>query len=159
MFRFYLIGGGIPITVCGIRAAANIRNYGSHPSAPYCWMAWEPSFYGPPSFITFVNCMYFLSTFIQLKRHPECKYELKEPPEEQQKLAANENGEINHQDSMPLSLISTSALKNEHNFHSQLLGASLLCSCMSLCGCLGPWWSLCTILWTWFLASSLEPLV
>uniref|UniRef100_A0A5F4VT94 Adhesion G protein-coupled receptor A3 n=1 Tax=Callithrix jacchus TaxID=9483 RepID=A0A5F4VT94_CALJA len=128
MLRFYLIGGGIPIIVCGITAAANIRNYGSRPNAPYCWMAWEPSlgaFYGPASFITFVNCMYFLSIFIQLKRHPERKYELKEPTEEQQRLAANENGEINHQDSMSLSLISTSVLENEHTFHSQLLGASL----------------------------------
>ncbi|EDL99907.1 G protein-coupled receptor 125 (predicted), isoform CRA_b [Rattus norvegicus] len=128
MLRFYLIGGGIPIIVCGITAAANIKNYGSRPSAPYCWMAWEPSlgaFYGPASFITFVNCMYFLSIFIQLKRHPERKYELKEPAEEQQRLAANENGEINPQDSMSLSLISTSTLENEHSFQSQLLGASL----------------------------------
>ncbi|XP_052497855.1 adhesion G protein-coupled receptor A3 isoform X2 [Budorcas taxicolor] len=128
MLRFYLIGGGIPIIVCGITAAANIKNYGSRPNAPYCWMAWEPSlgaFYGPASFITFVNCMYFLSIFIQLKRHPERKYELKEPTEEQQRLAANENGEVSHQDSMSLSLISTSALGNEHTFHAQLLGASL----------------------------------
>uniref|UniRef100_A0A9L0JW07 Adhesion G protein-coupled receptor A3 n=1 Tax=Equus asinus TaxID=9793 RepID=A0A9L0JW07_EQUAS len=128
MLRFYLIGGGIPIIVCGITAAANIKNYGSRPNAPYCWMAWEPSlgaFYGPASFITFVNCMYFLSIFIQLRRHPERKYELKEPTEEQQRLAANEHGEVNHQDSMSLSLISTSALENEHTFHSQLLGASL----------------------------------
>lgn len=96
--------------------------------SPSCWMAWEPSlgaFYGPASFITFVNCMYFLSIFIQLKRHPERKYELKEPAEEQQRLAANENGEINPQDSMSLSLISTSTLENEHSFQSQLLGASL----------------------------------
>ncbi|XP_007115906.2 adhesion G protein-coupled receptor A3 isoform X2 [Physeter macrocephalus] len=128
MLRFYLIGGGIPVIVCGITAAANIKNYGSRPNAPYCWMAWEPSlgaFYGPASFITFVNCMYFLSIFIQLKRHPERKYELKEPSEEPRRLAANENGEANHQDSLSLSLISTSALENEHTFHSQLLGASL----------------------------------
>ena len=128
MLRFYLIGGGIPIIVCGITAAANIKNYRSRPNAPYCWMAWEPSlgaFYGPASFITFVNCMYFLSIFIQLKRHPERKYELKEPTEEQQWLAANENGEVSYQDSMSLSLISTSALENEHTFHAQLLGASL----------------------------------
>lgn len=32
--RFYLIGGGIPIIVCGITAAANIRNYGSRTNAP-----------------------------------------------------------------------------------------------------------------------------
>ncbi|KAK1346020.1 hypothetical protein QTO34_008489 [Cnephaeus nilssonii] len=125
---FYLIGGGIPIIVCGITAAANIKNYGSRPSAPYCWMAWEPSlgaFYGPASFIAFVNCMYFLSIFIQLKRHPERKYELKEPAEEQQRLAANENGEVAQQDSMSLSLTSTSALENEHTFQAQLLGAGL----------------------------------
>ncbi|KAJ6659388.1 hypothetical protein lerEdw1_019120 [Lerista edwardsae] len=127
-FRFYLIGGGIPVIVCGITAAANIRNYGSRPHAAYCWMAWEPSlgaFYGPAGFIIFVNCMYFLSIFIQLKRHPERKFELKEPAEEQQRLATNEHGDPNHQDSMSVSLVSTSALENEHSFHAQLLGVSL----------------------------------
>ncbi|XP_053258357.1 adhesion G protein-coupled receptor A3 [Podarcis raffonei] len=128
MLRFYLIGGGIPVIVCGITAAANIRNYGSRPHAAYCWMAWEPSlgaFYGPSSFIIFVNCMYFLSIFIQLKRHPERKFELKEPAEEQQRLATNEHSDLNHQDSMSVSLVSTSALENEHSFHAQLLGVSL----------------------------------
>ncbi|XP_030419087.1 adhesion G protein-coupled receptor A3 isoform X5 [Gopherus evgoodei] len=128
MLRFYLIGGGIPIIVCGITAAANIRNYGSRPNAPYCWMTWEPSlgaFYGPASFIIFINCMYFLSIFIQLKRHPERKFELKEPAEEQQRLATSEHGNLNHQDSVSVSLVSTSALENEHSFQAQLLGASL----------------------------------
>nr|XP_048704668.1 adhesion G protein-coupled receptor A3 isoform X3 [Caretta caretta] len=128
MLRFYLIGGGIPIIVCGITAAANIRNYGSRPNAPYCWMTWEPSlgaFYGPASFIVFINCMYFLSIFIQLKRHPERKFELKEPAEEQQRLATSEHGDLNHQDSVSVSLVSTSALENEHSFQAQLLGASL----------------------------------
>ncbi|XP_052636306.1 adhesion G protein-coupled receptor A3 isoform X2 [Harpia harpyja] len=128
MLRFYLIGGGIPIIVCGITAAANIRNYGSRPNAPYCWMTWEPSlgaFYGPASFIIFINCMYFLSIFIQLKRHPERKYELKEPVEEQQRLATNEHGELAHQDSLSVSLVSTSALENEHSFQAQLLGVGL----------------------------------
>ncbi|XP_045429631.1 adhesion G protein-coupled receptor A3 isoform X2 [Pipistrellus kuhlii] len=148
MLRFYLIGGGIPIIVCGITAAANIKNYGSRPSAPYCWMAWEPSlgaFYGPAGFITFVNCMYFLCIFIQLKRHPERKYELKEPAaEEQQRLAVTENGgvgvgEAAQQDSMSLSLISASALENEHSFQAQLLGAGLallLYAALWLCGAL-----------------------
>ncbi|XP_003221400.2 adhesion G protein-coupled receptor A3 isoform X1 [Anolis carolinensis] len=128
MLRFYLIGGGIPIIVCGITAAANIRNYGSRPHSAYCWMTWEPSlgaFYGPAGFIIFINCMYFLSIFIQLKRHPERKFELKEPTEEQQRLASNEHGTLNHQDSMSVSLVSTSALENEHSFHAQLLGVSL----------------------------------
>ncbi|XP_039191839.1 adhesion G protein-coupled receptor A3 isoform X1 [Crotalus tigris] len=128
MLRFYLIGGGIPIIVCGITAAANIRNYGSKPHSAYCWMAWEPSlgaFYGPAGFIIFVNCMYFLSIFIQLKRHPERKFELKEPTEEQQRLATNEHGSLNNQDSLSVSLISTVALENEHSFHAQLRGVSL----------------------------------
>lgn len=93
-----------------------------------CWMAWEPSlgaFYGPASFIIFINCMYFLSIFIQLKRHPERKYELKEPVEEQQRLATNEHGELAHQDSLSVSLVSASALENEHSFQAQLLGVGL----------------------------------
>ncbi|XP_063777748.1 adhesion G protein-coupled receptor A3 [Pseudophryne corroboree] len=128
MLRFYLIGGGIPVIVCGITAAANIRNYGSQPNARYCWMAWEPSlgaFYGPASFIVFINCMYFLSIFIQLKRHPDRVFELKEQTEEQQRLAASESGEGNQQDSLSVSLVSTSALENEQTFQAQLLGASL----------------------------------
>ncbi|XP_068134196.1 adhesion G protein-coupled receptor A3 isoform X2 [Hyperolius riggenbachi] len=128
MLRFYLIGGGIPIIVCGITAAANIKNYGCQPNAHYCWMAWEPSlgaFYGPASFIVFINCMYFLCIFIQLKRHPDRVFELKEQTEEQQRLAASESGEGNHQDSLSVSLVSTSALENEQTFQAQLLGASL----------------------------------
>ncbi|XP_077136087.1 adhesion G protein-coupled receptor A3 [Ranitomeya variabilis] len=128
MLRFYLIGGGIPIIVCGITAAANIKNYGSQPTAPYCWMAWEPSlgaFYGPATFIVFINCMYFLCIFIQLKRHPDRVFELKEQTEEQQRLAASENGEANQQDTLSVSLVSTSALENEQTFQAQLLGASL----------------------------------
>uniref|UniRef100_A0A8B9KI74 Adhesion G protein-coupled receptor A3 n=1 Tax=Astyanax mexicanus TaxID=7994 RepID=A0A8B9KI74_ASTMX len=97
MLRFYLIGGGIPIIVCGITAAANIKNYGSRTSAPYCWMAWEPSlgaFYGPAAFIVFVDCMYFLSILLQLRRHPERRFELKEQSEEQQRLSVAEIAEV-----------------------------------------------------------------
>ncbi|CAJ1086319.1 adhesion G protein-coupled receptor A3 isoform X1 [Xyrichtys novacula] len=142
MLRFYLIGGGIPIIVCGITAAANIKNYGSRANAPYCWMAWEPSigaFYGPVGFIIFVDCMYFLSILLQLRRHPERRYELKEPTEEQQHLASAhaEPG----LDSHPLTLhlqphdasssivsaphaVALSALENEHSFTAQLMGAA-----------------------------------
>uniref|UniRef100_A0A8C6Q061 Adhesion G protein-coupled receptor A3 n=1 Tax=Nothobranchius furzeri TaxID=105023 RepID=A0A8C6Q061_NOTFU len=108
MLRFYLIGDGIPIIVCGITAAANIKNYGSQMNAPYCWMAWEPSigaFYGPAGFIFFVDCMYFLSILLQLRRHPERCYELKELTEEHQHLASI-SGE------------------NEHTFPAQLMGAA-----------------------------------
>ncbi|MBN3299968.1 AGRA3 protein, partial [Amia calva] len=135
MLRFYLIGGGIPVIVCGITAAANIKNYGSQANAPYCWMAWEPSlgaFYGPVAFIVFVDCMYFLSIFVQLRRHPERRYELKELPEEeqQQQLAGGECAEALPHDATAASqgrysAVSLSALENEHTFPAQLLGAAL----------------------------------
>uniref|UniRef100_A0A8C4I3X9 Adhesion G protein-coupled receptor A3 n=1 Tax=Dicentrarchus labrax TaxID=13489 RepID=A0A8C4I3X9_DICLA len=120
MLRFYLIGGGIPIIVCGITAAANIKNYGSRTGAPYCWMAWEPSigaFYGPVGFIIFVDCMYFLSILLQLRRHPERRYELKEPTEEQQHLAPA------HTDA-GTDAPSSQSLENEHTFGAQLMGAA-----------------------------------
>lgn len=144
MLRFYLIGGGIPIIVCGITAAANIKNYGSQTNAPYCWMAWEPSigaFYGPVGFIVFVDCMYFLSILLQLRRHPERRYELKESTEEQQHLApaASETGPDAHRHPHALQLqpheapssvasaphtVPLSALENEHTFAAQLMGAA-----------------------------------
>ncbi|XP_075968576.1 adhesion G protein-coupled receptor A3 [Anarhichas minor] len=147
MLRFYLIGGGIPIIVCGITAAANIKNYGSRTNAPYCWMSWEPSigaFYGPVGFIIFVDCMYFLSILLQLRRHPDRRYELKEPSEEQQHLAPA-NGEAGSDGPSspchPLTLqlqpheasssvasaphpVPLSALENEHTFAAQLMGAA-----------------------------------
>ncbi|KAM6908857.1 adhesion G protein-coupled receptor A3 [Xenentodon cancila] len=147
MLRFYLIGGGIPIIVCGITAAANIKNYGSQTNAPYCWMAWEPSigaFYGPAGFIIFVDCMYFLSILLQLHRHPERRYELKESTEEQQHLpsAVSDAGTGSpggpchpvtlqlqpHEASSSIAsapqAVPLSALENEHTFGAQLMGAA-----------------------------------
>uniref|UniRef100_A0A8C2DXZ9 Adhesion G protein-coupled receptor A3 n=1 Tax=Cyprinus carpio TaxID=7962 RepID=A0A8C2DXZ9_CYPCA len=130
MLRFYLIGGGIPIIVCGITAAANIKNYGSQANAPYCWMAWEPSlgaFYGPAAFIVFVDCMYFLSILVQLRRHPERRFELKELSEEQQHLSVAEATEITPahlESSSAAQPVPMSALENEHTFVAQLIGVA-----------------------------------
>ncbi|XP_029465837.1 adhesion G protein-coupled receptor A1 isoform X2 [Rhinatrema bivittatum] len=132
MLRFYLIGGGVPFIICGITAATNINNYGSEENAPYCWMAWEPSlgaFYGPVSFIVLVTCVYFLCTYVQLKRHPERKYELKERTEEQQRLESAEMGHSHITDSGSVSqttcsMISSSLLENEHSFKAQLRAAA-----------------------------------
>lgn len=112
-----------------------------------CWMAWEPSigaFYGPIGFIIFVDCMYFLSILLQLRRHPERRFELKEPAEEQQHLASA-NGEAGADgpsgQCQPLTLqlqphevsssilsaphaVPLSALENEHTFAAQLMGAA-----------------------------------
>uniref|UniRef100_A0A8C7CP69 Adhesion G protein-coupled receptor A3 n=1 Tax=Oncorhynchus kisutch TaxID=8019 RepID=A0A8C7CP69_ONCKI len=135
MLRFYLIGGGIPIIVCGITAAANIKNY----VPVYCHIPSLGAFYGPVGFIVFVDCMYFLSILLQLRRHPERRYELKEPAEEQQRLAVagSDAGDVPatllHLQSHDASsstvsaphAVSLSALENEHTFALQLLGAAV----------------------------------
>ncbi|XP_029031379.1 adhesion G protein-coupled receptor A3 isoform X1 [Betta splendens] len=140
LLRLYLLSGGVPLVICGVTAAVNIDNYGSGEQAPYCWMAWEPSlgtFFGPVAFIILVTCVYFLCTFIQLRRHPEKKYELKRLTEEQQRLAAADAPAHCHQGAEPGALaapqggghcpagcpgvpINPALLANEHSFKAQL---------------------------------------
>ncbi|XP_029110213.1 adhesion G protein-coupled receptor A3 isoform X3 [Scleropages formosus] len=131
MLRFYLVSGGVPFIICGITAAINIDNYGSGEEAPYCWMAWEPSlgaFYGPVAFIVLVTCVYFLCTFVQLKRHPERKYELRAMTEEQQRLATAEVGHCHAGEpgshAHACTAINASMLANEHSFKAQLRAAA-----------------------------------
>ncbi|XP_041803685.1 adhesion G protein-coupled receptor A3 [Chelmon rostratus] len=144
LLRFYLVSGGVPLIICGVTAAVNIDNYGSGEQAPYCWMAWEPSlgaFFGPVAFIVLVTCVYFLCTFIQLRRHPEKKYELKQLTEEQQRLAAVDVPTHCHQGAEPGALaappsgshcpagcpgvpINPALLANEHSFKAQLRTAA-----------------------------------
>lgn len=110
-------------------------------------MAWEPSigaFYVPAGFIVFIDCMYFLSILLQLRRHPERRYELKESTEEQQPLAPPDVGGDGGSPGgqlRPLALqlqplgastsalsahhaVPLSALENEHTFAAQLMGAA-----------------------------------
>lgn len=108
-------------------------------------MAWEPSigaFYGPVGFIVFVDCMYFLSILLQLRRHPERRYEFKELTEEQQHLeTAHADAGTDGSQTHPLTLqlqphdaspsvvppphsVPMSALENEHTFAMQLMGAA-----------------------------------
>ncbi|XP_032922059.1 adhesion G protein-coupled receptor A1 isoform X2 [Catharus ustulatus] len=132
LLRFYLISGGVPFIICGITAATNINNYGIEGDAPYCWMAWEPSlgaFYGPVAFIVLVTCVYFLCTYVQLKRHPERKYELKEKTEDPQRMPSTDvgHGHITDSVSVPQAtcpMISSSLLENEHSFKAQLRAAA-----------------------------------
>uniref|UniRef100_A0AAQ4Q1S1 Adhesion G protein-coupled receptor A1 n=1 Tax=Gasterosteus aculeatus aculeatus TaxID=481459 RepID=A0AAQ4Q1S1_GASAC len=144
LLRFYLVSGGVPLIICGVTAAVNIDNYGSGEQAPYCWMAWEPSlgaFFGPGALITLVTCVYFVCTFIQLRRHPEKKYELKRPSEEQQRLAAVDAPAHCHQGAEPGAPaappggghcpagcpgvpINPALLANEHSFKAQLRTAA-----------------------------------
>ncbi|XP_041865496.1 adhesion G protein-coupled receptor A3 isoform X2 [Melanotaenia boesemani] len=144
LLRFYLVSGGVPLIICGVTAAINMDNYGSGEQAPYCWMAWEPSlgaFFGPVAFIVLVTCIYFICTFIQLRRHPEKKYELKQLTEEQQRLAGGDVPTLCHQGTEPGALgaapsgshcpagcpgvpINPALLANEHSFKAQLRTAA-----------------------------------
>ncbi|XP_073649875.1 adhesion G protein-coupled receptor A1 isoform X5 [Tursiops truncatus] len=129
--RFYLISGGAPFIICGITAATNIGNYGMEDEdAAYCWMAWEPSlgaFYGPATFISLVTCVYFLGTYVQLRRHPERRYELRERAEEWQRLAGSEAGQspgAPRATPPARDALLTSLLQNEHSFKAQLRAAA-----------------------------------
>ncbi|KAM8859753.1 adhesion G protein-coupled receptor A3 isoform 1-T2 [Spinachia spinachia] len=144
LLRFYLVSGGVPLIICGVTAAVNIDNYGSGEQAPYCWMAWESSlgaFFGPGAFIILVTCVYFICTFIQLRRHPEKKYELKRLSGEQQRLAAADAPTHCHQGAEPGAPaapsggghcpagcpgvpINPALLANEHSFKAQLRTAA-----------------------------------
>ncbi|XP_029691011.1 adhesion G protein-coupled receptor A3 [Takifugu rubripes] len=141
LLKFYLVSGGVPLVICGVTAAVNIENYGSGEQAPYCWMAWEPSlgaFFGPVAFVVLVTCVYFLCTFIQLRKHPERKYELKQLTEEQQRLAAVDVPTHCHQGAEPVAPsggghcpagcpgvpINPALLANEHSFKAQLRTAA-----------------------------------
>ncbi|XP_037320032.2 adhesion G protein-coupled receptor A1 [Pungitius pungitius] len=132
VLRFYLVSDGIPLLIVGVTAAFGMDNYGSRDEALYCWMAWEPSlggFYGPMCLLVLVMSVYFLCTYIQLKRHPQKKYELRILSEEQQQLSSSES---NHHcptdtggvsgppgDCQPFAT-GVSVLANEHSFKSQL---------------------------------------
>ncbi|XP_014649587.1 PREDICTED: adhesion G protein-coupled receptor A1 [Ceratotherium simum simum] len=131
LLRFYLISGGVPFIICGVTAATNIGNYGMEDEdSAYCWMAWEPSlgaFYGPAAFIALVTCVYFLSTYVQLRRHPERRYELRERMEEQQRLAGPEDRHsprARRGTPPACAALAPSLLQNEHSFKAQLRAAA-----------------------------------
>ncbi|XP_029954598.1 adhesion G protein-coupled receptor A1-like [Salarias fasciatus] len=129
VLRFYLVSDGIPLLIVGITAAFGLENYGSRDDALYCWMAWEPSlggFYAPVSLLVLVMSVYFLWTFVQLKRHPERKYELRLLTEEQQQLSSAESCNPDGGTApgpagdCPPFAAGVSVLANEHSFKSQL---------------------------------------
>ncbi|XP_053442109.1 adhesion G protein-coupled receptor A1 isoform X3 [Nycticebus coucang] len=131
LLRFYLVSGGVPFIICGVTAATNIRNYGTEDEdTAYCWMAWEPSlgaFYGPAAFIALVTCLYLLGTYVQLRRHPERRYELRARTEEMQRLARPEGGlsRVARPCSPPArDAPAASLLQNEHSLQAQLRAAA-----------------------------------
>uniref|UniRef100_A0A8C4R7R7 Adhesion G protein-coupled receptor A2 n=1 Tax=Eptatretus burgeri TaxID=7764 RepID=A0A8C4R7R7_EPTBU len=74
ILRFYLIGGGIPLVICGITAAANVGDHGS----PCCWLAWEPSlaaFFGPAAFAALATLAYLTLGLVRLCCHHRSQQE------------------------------------------------------------------------------------
>lgn len=94
-------------------------------------MAWEPSiggFYAPVGLLVLIMFMYFLYTYIQLKQHPERRYELRALHEDEQQLSCTDDhghpgrgggttGTTGN--GIPFSA-GVSVLANEHSFKSQL---------------------------------------
>ncbi|ESP00442.1 hypothetical protein LOTGIDRAFT_140702, partial [Lottia gigantea] len=60
ILRFYFLGWGVPIIICGITAAVNFNHYSG---IKYCFLSWEPSlgaFYGPIALLVVLNLLFFL---------------------------------------------------------------------------------------------------
>ncbi|XP_063435452.1 adhesion G protein-coupled receptor A3-like [Mytilus trossulus] len=60
MLRFYLLGYGVPIIVCGITAAISLDHYAD---SNYCFLQWDPSlgaFYGPVALLVLFDVVFFL---------------------------------------------------------------------------------------------------
>uniref|UniRef100_A0A2I3G586 Adhesion G protein-coupled receptor A1 n=1 Tax=Nomascus leucogenys TaxID=61853 RepID=A0A2I3G586_NOMLE len=118
LLRFYLVSGGVPFIIL---PGAESRSWD-------CWMAWEPSlgaFYGPAAIIALVTCVYFLGTYVQLRRHPGRRYELRTQPEEQRRLATPEGSHGIRPGTPPArDAPGASVLQNEHSFQAQLRAAA-----------------------------------
>lgn len=60
MMRFYMVGWGVPIIVCGISGAVNMQDYAGQ---QYCFLAFGPNlgaFFGPCAFLVLVLCIFYL---------------------------------------------------------------------------------------------------
>ncbi|XP_066947447.1 adhesion G protein-coupled receptor A3 [Macrobrachium rosenbergii] len=69
MLRFYLVGWGIALILCGISAAVNLQQYAGY---SYCFLAWGPSlgaFYAPTAALAFILSTFFLLTHCMLRSH------------------------------------------------------------------------------------------
>ncbi|XP_034049701.1 adhesion G protein-coupled receptor A1 [Thalassophryne amazonica] len=128
IISFYLVSDGVPLIIVSVTAAFGLDNYGSRDDALYCWVAWEPSlgsFYAPVALLVFVILVYFLCTYIQLKRHSERKYELKVLIEEEQQFSSIESSHQARTEPMAAPgdsafAAGVSVLANEHSFKTQL---------------------------------------
>ena len=70
MLRFYLVGWGIALILCGISAAINIHQYAGY---SYCFLAWGPSlgaFYAPCVILVTILGIFCLLTHCMLKSVP-----------------------------------------------------------------------------------------
>ncbi|XP_050729504.1 adhesion G protein-coupled receptor A3-like [Eriocheir sinensis] len=67
MLRFYLVGWGIALILCGISAAVNLHQYAGY---SFCFLAWGPSlgaFVAPTAALTLILATFFLLTHCSLR--------------------------------------------------------------------------------------------
>ncbi|KAF2360396.1 GPS motif protein [Trinorchestia longiramus] len=70
MLRFYLVGWGIALILCGISAAVNLPHYAGY---SYCFLAWAPSlgaFYAPCVVLVIILSVFCLLTHCMIKSGP-----------------------------------------------------------------------------------------
>lgn len=72
MLRFYLVGWGIALILCGISAAVNLHQYAGY---HFCFLAWGPSlgaFVAPTAALTLILATFFLLTHCSLRQVVLC---------------------------------------------------------------------------------------
>ncbi|GAB6024945.1 hypothetical protein CHUAL_010046 [Chamberlinius hualienensis] len=68
MLRFYLVGWGVPVIICGISAAVNLEDYAGY---DYCFLPFTHSigaFYGPCGAILFLLFIFYLLIFCSIRK-------------------------------------------------------------------------------------------
>ncbi|CAK8689231.1 unnamed protein product [Clavelina lepadiformis] len=137
MLRFYLLGSGIPIIICGITAAAKIENYNGD-EKKYCWLSWETSlyaFYAPAALMTIGCILVLLRILATLNCAPTSELNTQHKHLYGNDADIDEGTPLRYRDSTyngntlndpcllgPL----PKEIDNEHNFRTRLRGVSLL---------------------------------
>ncbi|XP_013403689.1 adhesion G protein-coupled receptor A3 isoform X1 [Lingula anatina] len=125
MLRFYLLGWGVAVIICGITGAVSLDFYMGQ---EYCFLAWEPSlaflaFLGPTGFLLLLTCIFFICTACQLSGDSKDfndSEETEEIAENEIELITTERGSTGGQTNATCMSKSSTVVDVEHRTISQL---------------------------------------